>query len=187
MPERPDPVSKLLCLPHDAIRHYRDLPYLGAPVDVDLALAAADGVLVRVRHVVAHPGGFSFALQIWLSEPDLDLPECAETLDFNPRRNGGRTPENLYVAVELPDGTSITSAYNGQSGDQPVLWLIYEGGEPPHYEFELVAPIALPEQGAVTIVFDWAARGIVNARGSIDAAALTEAARAARPLFVVAD
>jgi hypothetical protein len=56
-----------------------------------------------------------------------------------------------------------------------------------HCQGELVARVPAPESGSVTLVLGWAARGIVDARASIDAALLSDAARHARPLFAVAD
>ena len=181
------PASKSLALPHDVIRDVRDVVYTGGAVDAELLLVERDEIVVTARHLSAYPGGFAFVLHIWLSEPDDDLFEVTETLWHNPRRGGGRDRTNVHVTVELPDGTSLTGSYNGKRADEPGLELYSSSGHPDHFEGELVACVAAPDTGPVTIVFDWPAREIVGARASIDGARMSEAARRAQPLFAVAD
>jgi hypothetical protein len=187
MPNARRPAKKSCALPHDVIRGVRDTVYIGGAVDAELLLVERDEIVVSARHFSAYPEGFAFVLHIWLSEPDDDLFEVTDTLQYNPRRGGRRDRKNVYVTVELPDGTSVTGAYDGKRADVPGLELHTAWGSPDHYQGELVASVAVPDSGPLTIVFDWPARGIVDARASIDAARLTEAARQAQPLFEVAD
>lgn len=175
------PANKVVVLPHDAIRRYGDLLRLGEPVDVELALVETDDVVARIRHVAAYPGGLSFVLVLFSREEDVF--EHVEILRFNPRRGGRRERKHFYVTVEYPDGDVVRTPYTGQRSDEPELFLLAADER----ELEFVVAKPLPASGEITIVFDWEAGGIAGARASLDAAVLTAAAAAARPLFIVAD
>lgn len=174
-------------LPHDVVREPGGTVYVGGAVDVELVLVEREEVVVAVRHLTAYPEAFAFVLHVWLSQPDYDVFTIRETLQHDSRRRGRRGRQQLYVIVEMPDGTTISGFHDGKHADEPGLELYHDSGDPEHYEVEVVAGIATPQSGEITIRFDWEARGIVDARASIDARVLTQAARDAQPLFAVAD
>lgn len=174
-------------LPHDVLRGPRGTLYVGGAVDAELLLVERDDIVIGARHFTAYPDGFGFVLHIWLSEPEYDLFELTDTLAHNPRRRGKQDRKHVYMGVELPDGTAVRGSYDGMHIDEPRLELYHHWVLDEHYQGELVARVAAPESGSVTLVLDWAARGIVEARASIDAGLLYNAARHARPLFAVAD
>lgn len=186
MKQASGPAKMVWALPHDVVRQPGETVYVGGAVDVELVLVEREEVVVAARHFTAYPEAFAFVLHVWLSEPDSDVFTIRETLQHDSRRRR-RGRHNLYVTVEMPNGTLITGFYDGKPADEPGLELYNDSGGPEHHEVEIVACVAAPQSGAIRIVFNWEARGIVDARASIDASLLTQAAHDARPLFAVAD
>lgn len=175
-----------MCLPHDALRDLGGRLYLGGAVHATLMLVETDDLTVRIQHVAAYPDGFSFVVAIWCDEPAHVLHAAAEALDFNPHRRGARSPAQLHVLVELPDGTTLVPMHGGQHYTEPCLQQVSAEGDDGFYTVELVAP-ALPADGPVTFVLEWVSRGIDGARATLDAALLAEAVARAVPLFEVTD
>lgn len=143
------------------------------------AVATSEAVLVADRFI-AYPEGFEFTLSVWAPNDRAALPPFPHW--HRDRRTPEVPPGILRIGVVFADGRATTNlgilAGDTVPGDGPVLDLVDEDGYKPHWEVRhWVGP--LPPPGAVTLVVEWPAQGIVETAMAFDGDAIREAAASA--------
>lgn len=168
---------------------------LGGPVVANFLLAQSETGAVQIQHLTAYPTGFEFQVIAYAAvTEEVDIWDPMFGLAGLRSRPGARvgelSKEQLYLSVVYSDGTtadnlptrseriaaarSLHSRRGGaERAEDGTLWTADS----------LLWVSPLPPTGEVTFVCSWPKCGITDARHSIDAQAILDAAELAVPIL----